>query len=74
MSQDFYKNKRAMQNVKKKQIQKQQEKICLIASCWLVVGEENKKNTAMNYKNIQNTKSEGEYGWQSAKKTKRTVQ
>ena len=27
---------------------------------WLVVGKENKKNSAMNYKNIQNTKSDGE--------------
>ena len=40
-----------MQNVKKTyKTQKWQEKICLIASCWLVIGRENKKNSAMNYK------------------------
>ena len=48
----FNKNKRAMQNVKKTyKTLNQQEKIYLIASCWLVVGKENKKNSAMNYKN-----------------------
>ena len=41
------------------------EKLCPTASYWLVVGRENKKkkSSATKLRNIQNTKSKGDYGW-----------